>query len=216
MSDKTSSGSGSGESYTERVARIFGPLESQSQTSRPSVPWESGSKRPRRSVLNASGEPTGNERVTGRVRRRHDLRYTPDYLKRPEKWVKYDLTEDGTEKMEEGLSADQINKAAAFQFLQSRGNTAGSGAHDSSENETTGRVVFKRPNRSVRKLTEKPVAGVSNCHRVTANSAAHVMKEYEVGAKREQRKKKSGHVSTVDHHQASQSVHLRHLEDDDV
>lgn len=214
MSEK-SSGSGSGESYTERVARIFGDLESQSPTS--SVSWQSGDRLP---VPDMSEEFRGTRyRSTGneRVRRRRGLRYTPDYMKHPEKWVKYDLTEDGTENMER-LSGDQINKTAALQFLQSRGLSVGHGTQDALKKKAAERVVFKRPSRSIRKLTEKPEAGASDYSRIS-NSAVHMMKEYEVGAKRDQKKKRPGHVSSataVDDKQASQPVHLSHLENDDM
>ena len=43
----------------------------------------------------------------------------PDFIKNPAKWTMYDLSDDGTEILsEEGLSDDQVNKRAAFQFLE--------------------------------------------------------------------------------------------------
>ena len=41
---------------------------------------------------------------------------TPDFVRNPGKWTKYSLADDGTKKLK-GLTADQVNKHVAFQFL---------------------------------------------------------------------------------------------------
>lgn len=41
---------------------------------------------------------------------------TPDFVRNPGKWTKYSLADDGTKELK-GLTADQVNKHVAFQFL---------------------------------------------------------------------------------------------------
>ena len=142
---------------------------------------------------------------------RMSSRRTPDYVKHPERWVKYDLKEDGTEKMK-GLSADQVNKAAALEFLQTRscsGNTEVE--HETSECGATGKLMFKKPKNRVRqKQTE--------CYSETDPSTpplnrprnnVHVMKEYRVGARREEKLKRTRPALEL-----NSSVRLTHLEED--
>jgi len=44
------------------------------------------------------------------------LTRTPDFVRSPDKWAKYSLADDGTNDLK-GLTADQVNKHAALQFL---------------------------------------------------------------------------------------------------
>ena len=110
-----------------------------------------------------------DERDSGRGRHRrhgrrgggHGGRYRahmePDYVRNPSKWTKYDLKEDGSQVLR-GMSQDQVNKYAAFQFLDEIKKRKSSSSLTTHGNETdniesdnsseTTKVVFKKPSRS--------------------------------------------------------------------
>ena len=111
-----------------------------------------------------------DERDSGRGRHRrhgrggggHGGRYRahkePDYVRNPSKWTKYDLKEDGSQVLR-GMSQDQVNKYAAFQFLDEIKKRKLSSSRTTHSNETgntesensaeTTKVVFKKPSKSV-------------------------------------------------------------------
>ena len=60
------------------------------------------------------GGASTSGRADGRYSRTHNRE--PDYVRNPSKWTKYDLKEDGSQVLR-GMSQDQVNKYAAFQFL---------------------------------------------------------------------------------------------------
>lgn len=122
-------------------------------------------------------------------------RYTPDYVKHPEKWKKYDLKEDGTDKLGD-MSADQVNRNAALEFLKERrGLVEDERTSDSSDNS----VTFRKPK------------GFQSDPDGTAKSI-HVMQEYHFGTKKCHRKKT---VTSTFEHASSHSVNLSHLVDDE-
>jgi len=99
---------------------------------------------------------------TGRKRSRNDrggrdsrAPFRPDYVVNPAKWTKYDLTNDGTKELRRsGMNAEQVNKYAAFEFLNtlkknedevdSMGNI-----NEGGEAGSSGKVVFKKPTRKM-------------------------------------------------------------------
>ena len=185
--------------FRERADRVFGTLPKPPCVRRDQLaPAEESS----------SSAYVGELKYRGRVHRvyfktparaKHGTRYTPDYMKHPERWTKYDLKEDGTESMK-NVSADQVNKVAAFQFLQKR--------RGSFESETTllteEKLTFKKPK------NKKLVTPILTKSTRSSAGNAHVMPEYEVGEKREYNKKvHSGQTSSCP------SVKLSHLEEDD-
>ena len=192
--------------FRERADRVFGSLPSCERRDQPGV-------EPAAQPAGAEGGPNqsrksyvGEVKYKGRVHRvyfkdsrgRHGARYTPDYMKHPERWTKYDLKEDGTEKMKD-MSADQVNKAAALQFLQDRrSSTACEDKHLIESN-----VTFQKPKNNKRVITTS-----TNASKVTGN--VHVMPEYEVGKKNEHKKKVCS-----DQIPSCQSVKLSHLEDEE-
>lgn len=125
-----------------------------------------GSERPRNrdSRIRDRDERTGGRDQSGTQReesqwdrRRFDGRYgrqkkilpAPDYVVNPSKWTKYDLSNDGTEGLKEsGMSDDQVNKFAAFQFLKElRERKERESGDRGKEEEGEGRVVFRKPKR---------------------------------------------------------------------
>lgn len=209
------------ETYAERVSRVFGSLGPQNQepkgnseddTSQQFHHCQLGISVSRRKTGSSQRwcdrEESSLSRMTAKPRRlnthRVSLRYAPDYIKHPEKWVKYDLKNDGTERMA-GMSADQQNRAAALEFLKMRTGSVTKQTDNTVDTGTTGTVKFKKP-----KLKPSGCsAPLSACQEVTCNN---MMKEYVVGAKRERKLKRTQQPeSTVD--RVSSTVHLSHLED---
>lgn len=83
---------------------------------------------------------------------------TPDYVVNPSKWTKYELSNDGSEALKRsGMTDDQVNKFAAFQFLKElreRKNREAMEAEEAVSVSEGGerKVVFKNPGK--RKLKE--------------------------------------------------------------
>lgn len=70
----------------------------------------------------------------------------PNYVIAPKKWTRYDLTEDGTNKQGyEGMNDDQVNRKAAFDFLNelSRRNTQSD--PDEQATDLNRKITFKKP-----------------------------------------------------------------------
>ena len=157
----------------------------------------------------------GSSSRGGRARGERD----PDYVKNPSKWTKYDLKEDGSQVLR-GMSEDQVNKYAAFQFLDQvkkrktafsleHGGETGSGESEEREGKSSAKVVFKKPRSRAAKpgSREGPGSDVR-----TGDAASSVgahgglsggikMAEYVVGSKsaaqlqRERRQKKTKLIS---------------------
>ena len=182
--------------FRERADRVFGSLPKIEAT-----PSESGSVDDR----SKCGSYVGDVKYKGRAHRvllnptrsRHGARFTPGYIKHPEKWTKYDLKEDGTEQME-GMSADQMNRAAALQFLQERQSLADSELTDE-------KVMFRRPKNSKRVLSN------TSTDTTTRAGGIHVMPEFQFGKKRE---KVNSVTAAVDPPASCHSVKLSHLEEE--
>lgn len=202
------------ETYAERVACVFGSLGPQNQEPKRNSEDDTTSslhclvsinesrkstsslqRRCDREELPFSHGPAKPRRLY--THRGFSSRYVPDYIKHPERWVKYDLKNDGTERMA-GMSADQQNREAALEFLQMRTASA-----------------TKRTNNAVDTGTVKSKVKLSRCNapheEVTCSRGSNMMKEYVVGAKREKKlKRNQQRESTPDH---VSSVHLSYLED---
>ena len=119
----------------------------------------------------------------------------PDYVRNPSKWTKYDLKEDGSQVLR-GMSEDQVNKYAAFEFLdqvKKRKIMSGleqSGDTDPDEEEIaseSAKVVFKKPKRKVGRSEHKESL---DRDRTVDTQQSHVgsgggvkMAEYVVGSK---------------------------------
>ena len=76
----------------------------------------------------------------------------PDYVRNPSKWTKYDLKEDGSQVLR-GMSQDQVNKYAVFQFLDEikkrKSSSSLETVTESDNSGDTGKVVFKKPSKSM-------------------------------------------------------------------
>lgn len=207
------------ETYAERVARVFGSLGPQNQEPKGDSEDDSRSNLQqfhRQHGISESRRKTGSSQrwcdheelepshMTAKPRRlythRVSMRYVPDYMKHPERWVKYDLKNDGTERMA-GMSADLQNKAAALEFLKMRTGSVTKQTENTVDTGTTGTVKFKKPELKLPGCNTP----LSAYQEVTCNN---MMKEYVVGAKREKKLKRT--QQPVDH---VSSVHLSHLED---
>ena len=184
------------EKFAERAARIFGSLSTNTGPQ---------DKITRQHNLSPNDRKFQKQSV---CRRKHFSRHsshlsTPDYLKHPERWIKYDLKQDGTEKLH-GMTAEQQNKAAAFEFLREVRKSDEDKITNETEYDTTKKVVFKKPaglKQGVRnikgtqcshlpispQLSDKQVKLSDSDHKCNV----HVMPEYQVGAKREKKLKRA-------------------------
>ena len=141
----------------------------------------------------------------------------PDYVRNPSKWAKYDLREDGSQVLK-GMSQDQVNKYAAFQFLDevqkrkvsSRLQRDDESNTDVLDNSTeSAKVVFKKPSKNLSKASKRDSTR-GNVGKVDVSSSLRAqeshgggikMAEYVVGSKsaaqlhRERRQKKAKLIS---------------------
>lgn len=93
----------------------------------------------------------GHRRFDGGHSRRNKILPAPDYVANPSKWTKYELSDDGTEALRQsGMSDDQVNKFAAFQFLKELRamKKREEGEEEEEEGEAEGKVVFRNPKKS--------------------------------------------------------------------
>ena len=175
---------------------MFGSLRREPEDVKVSRSEKSGfqtrAKRPSRGAR--TGEKELCQIQNSLSARSHSHRYVPGYIRHPEKWIKYDLREDGTEKVE-GMSADQINKMAALQFLKIG---SGSAEDESTQMGTSKEVMFVRP-------------CVTLDGSVTSSNV-HALQEYEVGMKREEKRERRQHSCATQ--VSSHPIHLAHLEED--
>ena len=82
-----------------------------------------GRERERYQGQREHGDGRGRKTFQDNRGRRNDYRTknqpAPDYVVNPSKWKKYDLSRDGTEGLKRsGMTDDQVNSFAAFQFLR--------------------------------------------------------------------------------------------------
>lgn len=103
----------------------------------------------------------------------------PDHVQNPQKWKKYDLTEENLEETEfKGLQGEQLNKRVAFQFLGDLRKRKGleQGIRlDDDDDDSEGKVVFQRP-----KLppSQPPAAAAAR-----AGTGVVTMPQYEFGSR---------------------------------
>ena len=143
--------------FSERVSNVFGSLNStlKSFTDPPlkQDPVEDLRERlESRDTRHASRSRDRSPHRSHHVEHRRGRRpaRVPDHVRNPRKWTKYDLSDDGTHNSEyEGLSSDQLNRRAAFEFLnQLRGKelkscdqeTSPSGSRDGEKPQVTFRL----------------------------------------------------------------------------
>lgn len=207
--------------------------ESHSSDHRERRPREHDERELRRERQRRSGRGGGGTSGRGGRHSRAPNKKEPDYVRNPSKWTKYDLKEDGSQVLR-GMSQDQVNKYAAFQFLDEiqkrkspssltaqRSDETGNAESDKSDEVT--KVVFKRPSKSVSRVGKKSregdgvrsEGGESNTRGHEGHSASGEggikMAEYVVGSKaaaqlhRERRRQKKPKLV---------SLHSEELEED--
>ena len=104
----------------------------------------------------------------------------------PAKWTKYDLSDDGTKELKKrGMSAEQINKFAAFQFLKELKNRKGEAAEgDCNEGEEAIRgqkIIFKKPPGRDGTQEQKVLTSGSGAEKVSGKDTAG---DFEDGGRR--------------------------------
>ena len=153
--------------FKERISDVFGSLDSSLKTFTDSPmkgdPEEIDSLRSQskysrpRSKIHKDRDKQGSyprdrsptysriERGRNLYRRSHPYGKVPDYVKNPDKWIKYDLKEDGTENFDQTtLSDDQKNRQTAYQFLEELRSRK---SHPNEEEKPYDKIVFKKPNK---------------------------------------------------------------------
>ena len=141
-------------------------------------------------------------RPTARSPRHSRSNRVPDFLSNPAKWTKYDLKDDGTGNWK-GLSEDQKNSHAAFQFLDELKERKHDVDTDDREGGAAVKVQFRKPrtpskDHSHAKDTEHPPSAIhteqsttpsGSSHGTTAGHGVFKMAEYVVGSKAPQQRK---------------------------
>ena len=117
---------------------------------------------------------------------------TPDYVKSPHKWKKYDLTKDGSEHYG-GLSEEQINKKAAYEFLSSLRTNSPVTENEYSTNDS--KIIFRKPHRHSRQIKEE-----SNSFKIKA------------GKRYIRDNEKAEHLARSNSHQHKEYGHLKSTE----
>lgn len=211
-------------------------------------------KRPRSSSSNDTlfsrdtqsprGSPRGDDRKQHDTDARHSDRYghskqrhyvkSHDQKRRshtqsrqdPSKWTKYDLRDDGTKELA-GLSAEQVNRKVAYQFLNQLKKSSEHKEEDLQDAKDA-KIVFKRPKRS-RDNTDAKITPESELNETGGNkerqndmsvTSVRMMPEYVVGVsggrKRQPSKTGSGSGSKSDDTKVrtKTSIVLSHLEDE--
>ena len=197
----------------KRASKSISYCESQSVYVPPAKRGDMQSSDPDSEGHSARGRRSGErgERDLGRERHKRRGRYRahkdPEYIRNPSKWTKYDLKDDGSEVLR-GMSQDQVNKYAAFQFLdevkkrkslssldtEHSNETDGmvlEGEDASTANEAT-KVVFKKPSKGVRRTgsdsrvgdsVRRSEEGLESRGLDTHGGGSVKMAEYVVGSK---------------------------------
>ena len=100
------------------------------------------SDEPSRELRSRDRSPTSSR---NRVRSR-PVPKVPNYVIAPKKWTRYDLTEDGTNKQDfEGMNDDQVNRKAAFDFLNELSRRNIQSDVDEQPTDLNRKVTFKKP-----------------------------------------------------------------------
>ena len=141
-----------------------------------------------------------HRRFDGRYGRQKKALPAPDHVVNPSKWTKYDLSNDGTEGLKEsGMSDDQVNKFAAFQFLKELRERKERESGETGEEEPgEGRVVFRKPKRSKgEKAVSSPEDGDQRHEAASmdggfGSSGVLKMPEYVVGGGEERKVQRKG------------------------
>ena len=184
-----------------------------------------------------------DERVRGNWKRSgyQRIQPAPDHVVNPSKWTRYDLSEDGTEGLKRsGMSDDQVNKFAAFQFLKDmreRKKREQAGAKEVEGGEGEKRVMFRNPVKAKETSSESRGEGRGRDGAIStggggAGAGVIKMAEYVVGSGVEQRVGRAGRrlrkrqlqvtseeegAGTEPVKKASSCISLSHLEElDDV
>lgn len=133
-------------------------------------------------------DPTARERNQPRPLRsprRATPSQAPGYLTHPEQWTRYSLGEDGTEDLR-GLSDEQVNRHAAFQFLdevQKRKTSEHvTGGDDDPaihiESGASTKIEFRKPKKpSVRSVPKTSPATTNRADSTNDTSPAHMLHE---------------------------------------
>lgn len=134
----------------------------------------------------------GDRSRQNREQRRFQAPIKPDHAINPNKWTKYDLTNDGTKGLRRsGMSTDQVNKYAAFEFLkkQKELRKEKSDGEDEREEETGGKMLFKKPAKkeSVRGGEIEKRSGA-----LGGGAGVSVMPEYVVGRRNNEEEEDKG------------------------
>lgn len=168
---------------------------------------------------------------------------TPDYIRNPHKWKKYDLTDDGSKDLEERLTDDQVNRRTALSFiadLRERKETEHlADYHQHSQtsiNPDQIKITFRNPKHAGKKsgdsqseqeargevgsgpqlTSRKAVKGLSS---TTQSSGLFRMPEYVVGGKRKRTVKEAGSSSADSCNSSNKTkkgmITLSHLNDDE-
>lgn len=215
--------------WNERVSNVFGSLnatlrtvdnpimkkdpledEVEEEVSKRRAPAQGGTSggdrsRDRSPTRSHSGYYT---RRGGGARKDHRSRQEPDYIKNPRKWKKYDLREDGTDKMEyKGLTDEQRNKKAAFEFLSTlRQNQSKSVEEEREETlKASDRLVFKKPSLHIS-------SGKNSKGDGEFLSTAFKMPEGSTGASK---KTESVELSRIKPVKSKPNIRLSHLEEEE-
>ena len=244
--------------FQQRLSDVFGSLTSGIKTASNPVlksdPTDSPSptREDDRERYRERGEPGDHSRKTRRDVRFRGIRGSrayhrpgqhaqpiPDYKVNPHKWKKYDLTDDGSESLSlAGLSDEQINKRAAFQFLSNLKSRKREEEGESMEVEemdsNTKTIVFKKPKTKPKAATDTKDSQTPQLHSATDSDTrtstgtdsstgdkgsykggVYVMPEYSVGSSDRRTTKRKQPTSSNSSTSSNKSLHLDHLYDDD-
>lgn len=224
--------------FSERVSSVFGALNSTLKSFTDSPCKQDPDEEPKERQLSRESRDSrhtsslSRDRSPHRVQRRHHVTQgggrrparVPDHVTHPQNWTKYDLSDDGTQNSEyEGLSSDQLNRRAAFEFLQLRSKEEESRDQDttptSASSSRCGQLNFKKPRSEKNKdlkLTRKTVDEGGHQNTAHYQSGALRMPEYVVGSKQARdrlsvRKASQPEGEGVERTSSASSVRLSHL-----
>ena len=217
--------------FSERVSSVFGSLNATLKSfsdspckQDPDEELKQGQSKGRSSSARdekPASSHTSRDRSPHRrqhhvTRERHRPARVPCHVVHPKKWTKYDLSDDGTKNSDfKGLSSDQVNRKAAFEFL----NTLKHKDSETTPSETTPTdtslpLKFKKPSKVMKEVSKETKdhdhdhQSVSGPH----SSGAMLMPEYVVGAKKQQRPARPTAQAS---RSSASSVMLSHLGNDD-
>ena len=210
--------------FSERVSSVFGTLNATLKSFSDSPCKQDPDNELKQTRQSRDHKPSSHSsRDRSPHRRQHHVTKearrparVPDHMAHPKKWTKYDLSDDGSKNSDfEGLTSDQVNRKAAFEFLDAL-------KHKDSEttpSDTSLPLKFKRPAkpRVVKEVTshggsQSSVSG----HSSSGGAAAVVMPEYVVGAKQQRTvARRAAAASSVGSGASSGAVILSHLDNEE-